>query len=330
MRILVLGGTGWLGGTVAATALARGHEVTCVSRGGSTPPAGARHVVADRSEPGAYAALADEHWDAVVDVATQPGHVRGAVAALAGSADRYLLVSTVSVYAANDVPGADESAEVLPALAADTMTSPEEYGHAKVACEAAVTAALGPARCLIARAGLIGGPGDRSGRSGYWPWRFAHPAAADGSVLVPADDEQYAAMIDVRDLADWLVRCAETGTTGVFNAAANARPLGEHLAVARQVAGHTGPIVAVPDGWLAEHGVNEWMGPRSLPLWVADPEWRGFGARSTALAEAAGLTSRPLEQTLADTLAWEDTQSHPHGAGLTDDEERELLAVAQA
>jgi len=326
MRILVLGGTGWLGGTIAALAVERGHEVICVSRGTSAPPAGARGVVADRGQPGAYDAVAGEHWDAVVDIATQPGQVRSAVAALAGSADGYLFVSTASVYAANDVPGADESAELLAALEADTMASLEEYGNAKVACEEAVTAAFGPERRLVARPGLIAGPGDRSGRSGYWPWRFAHPAATDGSVLVPADDEQLAAMIDVRDLAGWLVRSAEAGTTGVLNAQANARTLGEHLATARQVAGHTGPLVAVTDGWLAERGVNEWMGPRSLPLWIADPEWRGFGARSTAAAEAAGLTTRPLEATLADTLAWEESQEHPHGAGLADDEERELLA----
>jgi len=326
MRILVLGGTGWLGGTIAARAVERGHDVTSLSRGGSAAPQGARHAVADRDHPDAYADVAGAHWDAVVDVATQPGQVRGAVRALAERAEAYLFVSTASVYAANDIVGADEDAAVEPALVADTMTSMEQYGGAKVACEEAVTAAFGADRRLIARPGLIGGPGDRTGRSGYWPWRFAHPAATDGSVLVPAGDGLVAAMIDVRDLAEWLVGCAESGTVGVVNAMANSRPLADHLAVARRVAGHDGPLVAVADGWLAEHDVNEWMGPRSLPLWIADPAYRGFGARSTARAEAAGLATRPLEETLADTLAWEETVTQPHGAGLTDDEERELLA----
>lgn len=331
MRILVLGGTAFLGRAFTEAALARGHEVTCLARGTQGgPPEGATHVVADRTSPTAYDDVVDRSWDAVLDTGTRPGLVRRAVEALALSTDRYLYVSTVSVYTDDSVPGADEDAPVHEPLVADELGSMEDYGPAKVACEQAVLATFGPDRCLIARAGLIGGPGDRSGRTGYWPWRFAHPATDDGSVLVPEDDGSMTALIDVRDLAEWLVLCAERATSGTFNALANARPLTEHLDLARQAAGHDGPLVPASLGWLEEQGVGIWMGPRSLPLWLPGQEYAGHATRSTARAEAAGLSPRPLPDTLTDVLAWEETQDQPHGAGLSDDEERDLVARARA
>jgi len=331
MRLLILGGTNFVGHATATDALARGHDVTCLARGTrGGPPDGARHVVADRGSAGAYDAVAGERWDAVVDVATQPGHVRSAVAALSGTTERWLYVSTISVYADHSVAGADESAEVLEPLAADAMASMEDYGHAKVACERAVVGALGADRSLVARAGLIGGPGDLSGRTGYWPWRFAHPATEDGSVLVPSDPDCRTAFIDARDLAAWLVRSAEDGTTGVFDVVTNSAPLSEHLAAAREVAGHTGPLVEVGPHWLEEHEVAQWYGPRSLPLWVGPEDSPGLASRPTARALAAGLTARPLAETLADVLAWEREREQPHGAGLTDEEERELVRAARA
>jgi nucleoside-diphosphate-sugar epimerase len=229
------------------------------------------------------------------------------------------------VYADQGAPGQDEDAPLLPALEAD-VAGMEQYGEAKVACEQAVRRAFGADRALIARAGLIGGPGDRSGRSGYWPWRFAHPSDPRG-VLVPDALGAAVAVIDVRDLATWLVDSAERGTSGVFNAGGEPLPLGEHLAVAARVAGYRGGLVPAPEAWLREHGVDIWMGPRSLPLWIDDPDWRGMNSRDTSRARAAGLTIRPLEQTYADVLAWEEArpQPGPHGAGLTDAEERALL-----
>jgi len=135
------------------------------------------------------------------------------------------------------------------------------------------------------------------------------------------------AVIDVRDLATWLVDCDEAGTTGVFNAGGTPLPLADHLAEARAVAEHTGPLVSAPGEWLLEHGVQNWSGPRSLPLWLNDPDWHGMNARDTTRARDAGLRTRPLQQTLVDTLAWElaHPEPGPHGAGLTDDEERRLL-----
>lgn len=331
MRLLILGGTAWLGRTVAAAALDRGHKVTCLARGSKGVVAeGAGLVRADRDQDDAYEQVIGQQWHAVLDLARQPGHVRSAVAHLHSVSDYYLFVSTGNVYADHRAPDQNEDAQLLPALKSDAMSSMEQYGEAKVACEQAVVGAFGNERSLIARAGLIGGPGDESGRSGYWPWRFSSPADVDGAVLVPDDARQQSQLIDVRDLAAWLVKCAEDGTAGIFNAVANRMALSEHLSIARRVAGHAASVVPVSTEWLIGQGVNSWAGPRSLPLWLDDPEWFGFTARDTSRAEAAGLSARPLSQTLTDVLEWELSRPTPgpHGAGLSDTEERELLARA--
>jgi 2'-hydroxyisoflavone reductase len=332
MKILVLGGTRWLGGEIVAEALRHGHDVTCLARGdsGAVPP-GADLVRADRDADDAFDTVPGG-WDVVVDVARQPGHVRRAVAALADRAGRYVFVSSGSVYADDATPGLDESAELLPVLDSDVMAGPEDYGSAKVACERHVLAGFGPGRCLIARAGLIGGPGDHTGRTGYWPLRFHTPAVPDGRVLVPDAPDLATQVVDVRDLAAWLVGAGTGGVSGTFDAVGERYALPEHLAVAREVAGHTGTPVPVDQDWLAAHGVRPWMGQRSLPLWLPLPEYAGLGSRDGSAARAAGLTHRPLRDTLADTLAWELAQGadRPRGAGLTVEEERELLADVAA
>lgn len=329
MRLLVLGGTAWLGGQITTTALARGHRVTCLARGESgSVPDGAGFVHSDRDRPDAYAGVLDAEWDVVVDVSRQPGQVRSAARALADRSRTYVFVSTGSVYADHSTPGQDETAPLLPALEGDVMADLETYGEAKVACEQHVVDAFGPDRFLIARAGLIGGPGDVSGRTGYWPLRFARPAAADGSVLVPDAPDLATQVIDVRDLAAWIVDGGARGLSGVFNAKGAIVSLGQHLDTAREVAGHTGPVVAADSHWLLDQGVEPWMGERSLPLWLPLPEYAGFNARDTSAARAAGLVPRPLAQTLADTLAWELTHpDRPRQAGLSDDDERALLAA---
>lgn len=329
MTVLVLGGTAWLGGAVAVAAQERGHAVTCLARGesGAVPP-GVEHVRADRTRPGAYDAVAHRSWDVVVDVARQPGQVRTAAAALADRASAFVLVSTGNVHADHAALGQDESAALLPPLAGDVLEGMEAYGEAKVACEQHAVRALGADRVLLARAGLIGGPGDASDRTGYWPLRFARPAAPDGSVLVPADPDAPTQVLDVRDLAAWLVEAGERGVAGAFNATGPTVPLALHLETARAVAGHTGPVVPADPAWLQARGVQEWMGERSLPLWLADPAWRGFTARDSSRARAAGLVTRPLEETLADVLAWELARPDaggPRRAGLPDADERALL-----
>ncbi|MFZ0158967.1 MAG: hypothetical protein WAL50_08075, partial [Kineosporiaceae bacterium] len=269
-----------------------------------------------------------QEWDLAVDVSRQPGQVRRAARALADRCAHAVFVSTGNVYADHSVAGADESAPLLAPLAGDTMTSMEAYGPAKVACEQHLLAAFGPERCLLARPGLIGGPGDTSGRTGYWPLRFAHPSTPDGAVLVPDAPDLPCQVIDVRDLAVWLIDAGLGRVGGAFNAVGETVRLADHLQVARDVAGHSGPIIAAGEQWLIAHGVQEWMGERSLPLWLHDPEFAGFTSTSSARARAAGLRTRPRADTLADVLAWELAQGvdRPRGAGLSREDERALLA----
>lgn len=328
VRFLILGGTAWLGGQVASTAVAQGHQVTCLARGstGVTPEA-AVFISKDRTQPGAYDGVAGDQWDVVIDVSRQPGQVRSAVTALANHTGFYVFVSSANIYADHCTPGQDESGALLPALVGDVMESMEFYGQAKVACEQHVLRAFGTDRSLIARAGLIGGPGDIFDRTGYWPLRFARPASEDGAVLIPDSPEQPTQVIDVRDLATWLVDAGSRHIGGIFNTTGATVSLSDHLTTARTVAGHSGPLVPAEQKWLLAHGVQEWMGDRSLPLWLADPEWRGFNAHDSSKARHAGLSTRPLHQTLADTLAWELSRpgDRVRRAGLSDEDERALL-----
>ena len=327
MEILVLGGTAWLGGEVVHAALEQGHAVTALARGESgSVPGAARLVRADRAQADAYDAVTDRDWDVVVDVARQPSHVRGAVAALGARSRSWVFVSSCSVYARDDSPGDDESAAVHPPHDGDD-DGWETYGARKVACESAVLAAVGD-RAVVARSGLIAGPGDHTDRTGYWPLRFAHPATSDGTVLVP-DAELATQVVDVRDLAAWLVTAGAAGATGVVNASGPVVPLASHLGTARAVAGHTSELAAVSQEWLLEHDVQPWSGPRSLPIWLPLPDHAGFMARDTSAARALGLRSRPLAQTLADTLEWELRRGHgrPRKAGLSPAEEGELLSA---
>ncbi|HEX7202573.1 MAG TPA: NAD-dependent epimerase/dehydratase family protein [Arthrobacter sp.] len=322
MRILVLGGTAFLSAEIVRSAVADGHDVTCLARGSAAvPPRGASWLRADRSlGADAYAGAAGD-WDAVVDVARDPVPATEALEALADRAAHWTFVSSCSVYEDASVSGADEDAPLLPAFPAGTPSTPDTYGESKVAIEEATLQAAG-GKVHLCRAGLIGGPGDSSDRYGYWPARFARDSRP---VLVPAIDTSPTQVIDVRDLAAWILRAAGDGVTGALNAVGNQVPFGKLIAASREAASHRGGILPAEETWLAEHGVNYWAGPDSLPLWLP-PGHDGFMARSNSAALARGLQLRPWQETLTDTLADERARGvdRPRKAGLAPETEARL------
>ena len=318
--VLVLGGTGWLSGRIAERWADAGASVTCLARGGREAPYGTTLVVADRDSADAYDAVAVREWDEVVDISSNPAHVEAALTALGERARHWTYVSTVSVYAANDEPGADESAAVL---APAGPGEDEDYGRAKARAEASVRAALG-LRAAIVRPGLIVGPGDPTDRFGYWVGRFA--LAGDAAVLVPDATDRGAQVIDVDDLAEFAVGLGRARWTGVVNGVGDPYPLERVLADAREVAGHTGDVITASDEWLEAHDVAYWMGPRSLPLWLP-ADMPGFWTRSNAAYRLLGGRLRPLRATLERTLAVERARGldRERRAGLARADELALL-----
>jgi 2'-hydroxyisoflavone reductase len=319
VRLLVLGGTVFLGRAVIDAALARGHDVTIFNRGTHPAPDGVAVLHGDRAS-GDLRALETGDWDSVVDTSGYVPRIVGASAALlAPRIAHYCFVSSLSVYAPGPPP-IDESAAVA------TLSDPAvedigegRYGALKALSEVAADAATG-GRSLAVRSGLIVGPHDPTGRFTYWPHRFAR----GGDVLVFDRPERQTQFIDVRDLALWIVSACEAGVTGPVNVTGT-HTMGEVVeACLAQAPAGTRPVW-VPEDLLVAHEVGEWM---ELPLWIApsSPEATVLAAADYGRASATGLTLRPLGETVRATL---EAAIPVEGVGLTADRERELLRAGR-
>ncbi len=330
MKLLVLGGTVFLGRAIVEAALAAGHTVTLFNRGQHNPELfpDLEKLRGDREHD--LSALAGRRWDAVIDPSGfLPGVVRASAEVLAGAAEHYTLISSISVFSDFSQVGMDENGPLATLEPGEEATfAMERYGALKAACEQALRAAW-PGGCLIVRPGLIVGPHDASDRFTYWPRRVA----AGGEVLAPGRPGRPVQLIDVRDLAGWIVRMVAAGGTGTYNATGPAAPLPmeQLLAATREATGGDARFTWVPDAFLEAQGVGAWM---ELPLWVpeTDPTMAGFSQVDCGRARAAGLTFRPLADTVRDTLAWDRTRdpAGPRRAGLDPAREQEVLAAWHA
>jgi 2'-hydroxyisoflavone reductase len=303
MKLLILGGTLYLGRHTVEAARTRGHEVTLFNRGRTNPDLfpGIERLRGDRE--GDLGALAGRSWDAVIDTTGYvPGAVRASCALLENAASHYTFISSINVYADPRRPGLveDDALVELPDGASETVVDGTTYGPLKARCEREVTATFA-GRSAVVRAGLIVGPHDATERSAYWPMRVAE----GGETLAPGRPDRPIQLVDVRDLARWLVQLAESRTSGVFNGTGPAVPLAmeRFLETCRAVSGSAATFVWMDDAFLLDQKV----GPYSeMPLWVPE-EHHAFETVSCARAIAAGLTYRPLADTLRDTLAWART-----------------------
>ena len=312
MRLLLLGGTRFLGRHVAEAALARGHDATLFTRGRTPQPFGDRvhTLVGDRDPrvaPG-LAALEGGDWDAVIDTSGYvPRVVSASAMLLAPRVRRYVFVSSLSVIARPDRPGLDESAPVATLDDPATEDVLPNYGGLKAACEAVVRDAYG-GRATIVRPGLIVGPHDATDRFGYWVARFVHPRLLGDRpplAVVPAPRERPVQFVDARDLAAWLLDICERDIGGTYNACSPAGLWTMGDLVDACVAASADPPVStwVDEKTLRDFHVEPWTG---LPLWIPSTEAdaAGFMSVDCDRAHAAGLMARPLDETVRDTAAW--------------------------
>jgi 2'-hydroxyisoflavone reductase len=327
MRILIIGGTRFLGRHLAESALARGHEVTLFNRGKTNPNLfpqletiiGYREKDLDK--------LKDRIWEAVIDVAGYvPRIVRLSAEVLKESVSRYVFISTISVYENFTKIGMDESDPVgkLEDETVEEITG-ETYGPLKVLCEKAVQDIFGTERTLIIRPGLIVGPHDPTDRFTYWPVRVAR----GGDVLAPQKPEAAIQIIDVRDLSEFTIKLIEENASGIYNVTGPDYELtiGKLLEVSKQVSGSDANFRWASLEFLKQHNVEEWS---DMPAWVPDiEENQGFARMNISKAIQAGLKFRPLEETVRDTLTWAKTRSldQEWRAGLTAEREKEVLAA---
>lgn len=333
MKLLIIGGTRFVGRHLVTAAEGRGHEVTLFNRGKHSHGMKVETIYGDRHTD--IAKLKGRRWDAVVDTPGMlPRAVKAAAEVVSDSVDRYVFISTQNVYADVSTPGVTEDAPLAMLTSeqlaeADAMHASGEssygklYGGLKALCEQAAEEVM-PNRVLIIRPGLIVGPYDYTDRFTYWVVRVAR----GGEVLAPGRPDRFVQFIDVRDLAEWIVRMVERGQTGIYNA--NRPPktltmkdvLDECRAVSRSDASFTW----ASEEFLLQHEVAAWS---EMPLWLpeeAAPHLRGFMFINCDKAVAAGLSCRALSETISHTLAWYQTDNRELKAGLKPDKEVTLLS----
>ena len=333
LRILILGGTGFTGPAQVRYALGRGHKVTTFNRGKTHPgelPGEVEQLVGDRN--GKLDALKDRQWDVAIDNPTAlPAWVRDAAQILKGNVDRYVFISTISVYA-DTSKGVDESAPLQKYERADAFKETLEamrasgyktYGPLKALSEKEAEKWF-PGKALIIRPGLIVGPGDETDRFTYWPVRIER----GGEVLAPGAPTDPVQFIDARDLAEWTIRMVESRETGTYNATGPAKPLGigDMLGKIKAALSANANFTWANAEFLKEQKVQAWS---DMPVWAGDE--LGLARTKIGGALTKGLTFRPLADTARDTLAWfksqsQDRQSHLK-AGLAPEREAEVLAA---
>ncbi|PYK04111.1 MAG: epimerase [Verrucomicrobia bacterium] len=333
LRILILGGTGFTGPSQVRYALSRGHKITTFNRGKTHPgelPNEVEQLFGDRN--GQLDALKGRNWDVAIDnPTTLPAWVRDAAQILKGNVERYVFISTISVYA-DTSKGVDETSllakydgpdpykETLEAMKASGYKT---YGPLKALSEKEAEEWF-PDKTLIIRPGLIVGPGDQTDRFTYWPVRIDR----GGEVLAPGKPSDPVQFIDARDLPEWTIRMAENRETGIYNATGPAKPLeiGPMLDKIKDALHSSATFTWLPAEFLKQQKVEAWS---DMPVWAGDE--LGLARTKIDRALAKGLTFRPLEETARDTLAWfkslaQDRQSKMR-AGLTLEREAEALAT---
>jgi len=331
LRILILGGTGFIGPHQVRYAIARGHKLTLFNRGRTNPGLfpDVEKLQGDRAV-GDYASLKGRDWDVVIDnPTTLPRWVRQAADVLRGHTQQYVFISTLSVYAKNDTLNMDETAEVAITHEPDSEDVRKYYGPLKALSEKEAEKAF-PGRTTVIRPGLIVGPGDLSDRFTYWPVRLER----GGEVLAPGGPTDPVQIIDARDLSEFAIRLCEDGATGTYNGTGprSRLTMGEMLGGVRAVTTSDAYLTWVPADFLAAQSVRPWV---DMPVWVPPVgDSAGFATRSIRRALAKGLTFRPLYLTVKDTLDF--YQSEPEDrkaklrAGLAAAREKEVLAAWHA
>lgn len=322
MKLLMLGGTKFVGRHLVEAALARGHELTLFHRGRTNPELFSELEVIRGDRDHDLDRLAGRSWDAVIDTSGYlPRLVSASARRLSETVERYVFISSISVYGTGVSPGADETTPVL-SLGDPTIevVNGETYGPLKVLCEAAIEAEL-PGRALHVRPGLIVGPEDPTDRFTYWPCRVAR----GGEVLAPGDPRQPVQFIDARDLAAWIVRQVEAKATGVYNATGprEALGMGAFLEACRAALGKDARFTWVDEAFLLEREVRPFS---ELPLWMPAAQ-AGFSAISSRKAQEAGLTYRPLAETIQETATSRQGRGEEWQAGMASGREQELLAA---